>query len=130
MDEPIVELFNVVVTPWKLIGYLGVLLFAGRWVVQMFATSRHGRPAFPGLFWTMSLAGSVLLLAYFVWGKNDSVGVLSNLFPAAVASYNFMMHRRAKRSDGSPPVQHASPVNAQDRSRDVSQEESLTMIRA
>ena len=130
MDKPIFELLNVVVTPWKLIGYLGVLLFAGRWVVQMLATRRHGRPAFPGLFWTMSLAGSALLLAYFVWGKNDSVGVLSNLFPAAVASYNFMMHRRSKRSHGSPPVQPSSPVSSQDRSRDVSQEESLTMIRA
>jgi lipid-A-disaccharide synthase-like uncharacterized protein len=39
----------------------------------------------------MSVAGSGLLLSYFIWGKNDSVGVLSNLFPAAVAVYNLMM---------------------------------------
>jgi lipid-A-disaccharide synthase-like uncharacterized protein len=25
----------VVVTPWKLVGYLGVALFAGRWFVQL-----------------------------------------------------------------------------------------------
>jgi hypothetical protein len=30
----------------------------------------------------MSLAGSFLLLAYFIWGRNDSVGIISNLFPA------------------------------------------------
>ena len=29
----------------------------------------------------MSILGSALLLSYFIWGKNDSVGVLSNLFP-------------------------------------------------
>lgn len=95
MDIPIAYLFGVVVTPWKLVGYLGVVLFAGRWVVQMVATRRHGRPVFPGTFWTMSVLGSALLLTYFIWGKNDSVGVLSNLFPTIVALYNFAMHRRS-----------------------------------
>lgn len=95
MDITIAYLFGVVITPWKLVGYLGVVLFAGRWVVQLIATRRHGRPVFPGAFWTMSILGSALLLAYFIWGKNDSVGVLSNLFPMAVALYNFAMHRRS-----------------------------------
>lgn len=98
MDQPIAEVFNVVITPWKLVGYLGVALFAGRWLVQMLATRRQGRPALPGLFWHMSIAGSALLLVYFIWGKNDSVGVLSNLFPMAVALYNQFMQRRAVRS--------------------------------
>jgi lipid-A-disaccharide synthase-like uncharacterized protein len=124
MDEPIAVIFNIVVTPWKLIGYLGVCLFAGRWVVQVLATKRHGRPAFPGLFWTMSLAGSALLLAYFVWGKNDSVGVMSNLFPMAVAGYNFVMHRRATQSGGSPPGKNAGSGGSS------AQDESLTMMRA
>ncbi len=96
MDIPLFTLFDVLVTPWKLIGYAGVLLFAGRWIVQVLATQRQGRPAFPGLFWTMSISGSALLLAYFIWGKNDSVGVMSNLFPMAVALYNLMMHHREK----------------------------------
>ena len=95
MDITIAHVFGVVVTPWKLVGYLGILLFAGRWVVQLIATRRHGRPVFPGMFWTMSILGSALLLTYFIWGKNDSVGVLSNLFPMAVALYNFAMHRRS-----------------------------------
>ena len=94
MNTPIADLFDIVITPWKLVGYLGVFLFAGRWLVQMAATRRQGRPAFPGLFWTMSVLGSVLLLSYFIWGKNDSVGVLSNLFPMTVAFYNMFMHYR------------------------------------
>ena len=95
MNTPILELFNVVITPWKLIGYLGVLLFAGRWIVQVLATRKHGRPVIPALFWSMSIVGSALLLGYFIWGKNDSVGVLSNLFPMSVAVYNLVMQKRA-----------------------------------
>lgn len=95
MDTPTAYVFDIVITPWKLIGYLGVLLFAGRWVVQLIATRRQGKPAFPLMFWTMSIMGSGLLLAYFILGKNDSVGVLSNLLPMAVALYNFTMHHRA-----------------------------------
>lgn len=106
MNAPLFELFSVVVTPWKLVGYLGTLLFAGRWVVQVLATRRHGRPAFPSLFWTMSMGGSALLLAYFIWGKNDSVGILSNLFPMGVALYNFLMHRRADEPLADRPMAH------------------------
>lgn len=98
MNTPLFELLGVLVTPWKLVGYLGVSLFAGRWVVQVLATRRQRRPAFPGLFWIMSISGSALLLAYFIWGKNDSVGVLSNLFPMGVALYNLAMHRSHRQS--------------------------------
>ena len=108
MNTPVAYLFDVVITPWKLVGYLGVFLFAGRWLVQMAATRRHGRPAFPGLFWIMSVLGSVLLLSYFIWGKNDSVGVLSNLFPVMVALYNLVMHYRyATRPDADDAASHA-----------------------
>jgi lipid-A-disaccharide synthase-like uncharacterized protein len=94
MNEILATPFGVVITPWKLVGYLGVLLFAGRWVVQVLATRAHRRPVVPRLFWTMSMAGSALLLAYFIFGKNDSVGILSNLFPMAVALYNLVLDMR------------------------------------
>ena len=67
---------------------------SGRWLVQMAATRKQGHPVFPGAFWTMSVLGSVLLLSYFIWGRNDSVGVLANLFPLTVAVYNMFMHYR------------------------------------
>jgi lipid-A-disaccharide synthase-like uncharacterized protein len=102
MNTPIADLFDIVITPWKLVGYFGVFLFAGRWLVQMAATRKHGRPVFPGLFWSMSVLGSVLLLSYFIWGKNDSVGVLSNLFPMTVALYNMFMHHRYASGGDAP----------------------------
>lgn len=99
MNDIIIVLFGVTITPWKLIGYLGVALFAGRWVVQVLATRRHGKPVIPRTFWIMSVSGSVLLLSYFIFGKNDSVGVLSNLFPTGVAIYNLLMDIRAGRRE-------------------------------
>ena len=99
MNVVIATLFGVVLTPWKIIGYVGVFMFAGRWFVQMLATRKQGRPVVPRLFWIMSVIGSVLLLSYFIWGKNDSVGVLTNLLPASVAMYNLVMDIRHARTD-------------------------------
>jgi lipid-A-disaccharide synthase-like uncharacterized protein len=93
------SVFGLAITPWKLVGYLGVGLFAGRWVVQLLATQREGRPVMPMSFWMMSVAGSALLLAYFIFGRNDSVGVLSNLFPMAVALYNLLLEARTQRKE-------------------------------
>ena len=90
--------FGVVLTPWKLVGFIGALMFAGRWVVQALATRRAGRPTIPRSFWIISLTGSAMVTSYFIWGKNDSVGVLTNLLPASVAFYNLVMDIKASRS--------------------------------
>jgi len=94
VSRVLVEFFGVVITPWKLVGYLGVALFAGRWFVQLVASRRHRKPVLPRLFWYMSVSGSLLLLSYFVFGKNDSVGILSNLFPLFIAAYNLWLDFR------------------------------------
>jgi lipid-A-disaccharide synthase-like uncharacterized protein len=96
MNKVWVVMFGVTVTPWKLIGYLGVFLFAGRWFVQLAASRALGKVVMPRLFWYMSATGSVLLLSYFVFGKNDSVGVLSNLFPLFVALYNLYLDLKTR----------------------------------
>jgi lipid-A-disaccharide synthase-like uncharacterized protein len=107
MNETILqlELWGVVwvITPWKLLGYLGVTAFAGRWFVQLFASHRAGQPQFPRLFWHMSLFGSLLLLSYFTFSeKRDSVGVFSNLFPCGIAAYNLLLDGRHRRRSSAP----------------------------
>jgi lipid-A-disaccharide synthase-like uncharacterized protein len=101
MNTVLVVWLGVTITPWKLVGYVGVCMFAGRWFVQLYASRQNGRPVMPRLFWWMSMAGSLMLLSYFIFGKNDSVGILSNLFPAFIAGYNLWLersHRRAQRA--------------------------------
>lgn len=97
MNNVIFEALGLVITPWKLVGYCGVLMFSGRWLVQVLYSRLHRRPVLPTVFWYMSIAGSVALLAYFTFGKNDSVGILSNLFPAVIASYNLWLDMRKRR---------------------------------
>ena len=61
---------------------LGVALFSGRWVVQLYASRIHRPTMLSRAFWCMSTSGSLLLLAQFIFGKNiNSIGILSNLFP-------------------------------------------------
>jgi lipid-A-disaccharide synthase-like uncharacterized protein len=98
MRDVIIVAFGITVTPWKLVGFLGALMFAGRWIVQALATRRHGKPTIPRSFWIISLAGSAMVTSYFIWGKNDAVGVLTNLLPASVAFYNLIMDIKSGRA--------------------------------
>ncbi len=97
MHESLFTLYGVTINAWKLIGYTGILMFSGRWVIQYFESRRAGRPMVTKGFWVMSLIGSTLSLLYFIFGKNDSVGVLANLFPAFVSAYNLMLQCRLDR---------------------------------
>jgi len=70
-------------------------MFGGRWVVQFIASRRHRKPVIPRLFWYMSLVGSVMTLSYFVFSqKQDSVGIVQNLFPAFTAAYSLYLDIR------------------------------------
>jgi len=84
-------------TPWKIIGFAGSLMFTSRWFVQLYYTRKYKRVVMPLSFWWLSVVGSALLLAYFIFGKNDSVGILSNFFPAFVSVYNLWVHMREAR---------------------------------
>jgi lipid-A-disaccharide synthase-like uncharacterized protein len=97
VNKVLLVMFGVTVTPWKIVGYLGVTLFAGRWFVQLAASKMSGKPVLPRAFWYMSAFGSVMLLSYFTFGKNDSVGILSNLFPLFVALYNLYLDGKNRK---------------------------------
>ena len=97
LDQPIHWLYwtGLHVTGWKLIGYTGALMFGARWLVQFIATRRAGKPVIPRLFWYMSVVGSLMTLSYFLFSaKQDSEGVLQNLFPSFVALYNLVLDIR------------------------------------
>lgn len=95
---PLGKILGISLNVGKVIGYTGVFLFTGRWFVQLAASHVSSKPVFPRSFWYMSMAGSLLILFYFVFGKNDSVGIVSNLFPFLVATYNLFLDVTHKRS--------------------------------
>ena len=90
-------------TPWKAVGLFGSLLFTSRWFVQMYYTRKLGQVVMPLAFWWLSVAGSAMLLAYFVVGKNDSIGIISNFFPVFVSVYNLVVHLRHRKRIASGP---------------------------
>lgn len=91
MNEVLMNIWTVKLTAWKIVGYIGVLTFSGRWFVQLWASRKARKPVVPRLFWLMSMSGSILCLLYFIFGKNDSVGILGNLFPCMVSAYNLYL---------------------------------------
>jgi len=97
MDQELVWLAwsGIHVTPWKLIGLTGALMFGTRWLVQFVASRREGKPVIPRMFWYMSIVGSVMTLSYFLFSsKQDAVGVLQNLFPSFTAVYSLYLDIR------------------------------------
>lgn len=106
MDTPIawLEWTGIHMSPWKIIGWVGALMFGGRWLVQFIASKRAKKPVIPRVFWYMSIIGSLMTLSYFIFGKNDSVGILQNLFPTFTASYSLWLdiqHRGWRRDKAS-----------------------------
>ena len=94
MSDVLFHLHGLTITGWKLIGLAGTFLFTARWFVQLYATKKSRRVVMPMSFWYLSIVGSVMTLAYFIWGKNDSVGILQNAFPMFVSVYNVYVHVR------------------------------------
>jgi len=97
MNQPIAWLAwtGLHMSPWKLIGLTGALMFGGRWLVQFIASRQHGKPVIPRAFWYMSLCGSAMTLSYFVFSqKQDAVGVIQNLFPSFTAAYSLYLDIR------------------------------------
>lgn len=102
VDIPMVQhllqkLVEFELTPWKIVGLIGSLMFASRWFVQLYYTRKLQRVVMPMAFWLLSVAGSTMMLAYFVLGKNDSVGIISTLFPAFVSVYNLSIQMRNRK---------------------------------
>lgn len=99
LSEPQVEGYT---TPrgWKIIGLIGASLFALRWVIQARHRKRTGTSVMPTTFWIISLLGAGLTTAYFVFGKNDSVGILQNALPATVALYNLVLDLKNRPQRG------------------------------
>ncbi|HEY0907795.1 MAG TPA: lipid-A-disaccharide synthase N-terminal domain-containing protein [Candidatus Paceibacterota bacterium] len=91
MHNIFIHLGNFDITGWQIIGIMGSALFAGRWVLQVITSRKAGNSVVSRGFWYMSISGNLLLLAYFIFGNTDGVGILSNAFPIVLAGYNLWL---------------------------------------
>ena len=79
---------------WKIIGWLGNLVFFSRFFVQWYATEKMKRVVVPAIFWWLSLAGSLLLLSYALFHNGDSVYIFAYAFTWIPYIRNLIIHRR------------------------------------
>ncbi len=77
MFDSIIEFFKSAITKdiikdpvWATTALLGQVIFGGRFVLQWIVSEYKKKSHVPVAFWFLSLAGSVLLLAYSVHIKN------------------------------------------------------------
>lgn len=82
---------------WIVFGLAGQFAFTMRFVIQWFSSEKAGKVVVPKAFWFLSLAGSAILLVYFL-RRGDPVGILGQAFGFIVYIRNLMIG--AKKSEG------------------------------
>lgn len=97
MDISLFGLATWTLSWWKAVGLLGALCFGARWLVQAFYRSRTGSSRIPTSFWVLSVVGALMQTLYFIFGKNDSVGIISTSLPLGVAVFNLWKDLRSPR---------------------------------
>jgi lipid-A-disaccharide synthase-like uncharacterized protein len=82
---------------WKCIGFGGLAVFQARWIVQWLYSEAHKESRVPVIFWWLSLAGSIMELAYFL-RQQDSVGIVG-CFGGFTYVRNLMLIYRKRRKE-------------------------------
>ncbi len=88
------KLLNIEWHFWKVIGWLGNVVFFSRFMVQWYATEKLKQVVVPTAFWWLSLIGSMLLLAYALFDRKDSVFIFAYAFTWIPYVRNLIIHRR------------------------------------
>jgi lipid-A-disaccharide synthase-like uncharacterized protein len=88
---------------WVVLGFAGQLAFSGRWLLQWFVSEKTGSSTVPVAFWWLSMIGSAMLFAYFVW-RNDVVGVLGQTSGVVIYARNIRLISKDRRRRLRPSV--------------------------
>src|SRR4051794_6658294 len=79
---------------WKVIGWLGNLIFFSRFIVQWYATEKRKQVVVPLAFWWLSVTGSLLFLSYALFSQHDSVFIFAYAFTWLPYIRNLVIHKR------------------------------------
>ncbi|MGZ3732300.1 MAG: lipid-A-disaccharide synthase N-terminal domain-containing protein [Parachlamydiaceae bacterium] len=80
---------------WHMTGFLGLLLFNGRFWVQWWNAERDKRSYLGVEFWWMSVLGSILCFCYFTL-LGDVINMIGPIFGLVPSIRNLILIRRAK----------------------------------
>ena len=82
---------------WLMIGLVGQSLFSMRFLVQWISSERKGESVLPIAFWHLSIAGSLVLLAYAVH-RRDIVFTLGQSLGVFIYARNLQLMRAARQA--------------------------------
>ena len=88
-------LFGIDWSVWKVVGWIGNLVFSSRFIMQWYATEKRKQVVVPQGFWWLSLFGALTLLCYSVH-QRDSVFIFAYAFSWIPYMRNLVIHRRSK----------------------------------
>lgn len=80
---------------WVCVGLLGQVAFSMRFLVQWIASERRGESVIPMAFWFLSIAGSLILLAYALH-RRDPVFTIGQSFGLVVYIRNLVLIYRKR----------------------------------
>lgn len=81
---------------WIIIGFVGQAVFSLRFIVQWIASEKEKKSVVPVMFWYLSIAGSLILLAYSIQRK-DPVFILGQLTGSFIYFRNIVLIKNEKR---------------------------------
>jgi lipid-A-disaccharide synthase-like uncharacterized protein len=87
---------------WKVVGWLGNVVFSSRFIVQWYVTEKKKRVVVPQAFWWLSLAGSLIFLCYSIH-QRDSVFIFAYAFTWLPYTRNLIIHFRHKKAHTNCP---------------------------
>lgn len=97
--------YHITLTPWKIVGLTGSLIFGLRFIIQWIASERARKSVIPFGFWECSALGSILTLSYFWLYRHDSVGIIQTALPLPIYLRNLYFrwtHRQAQHPGNEP----------------------------
>jgi lipid-A-disaccharide synthase-like uncharacterized protein len=92
------KLLGIEWSVWKVVGWMGNGFFFSRFLVQWYATEKRKQVVVPVLFWWLSIAGSLVLFAYALFYKHDSVFIFSFAFTWIPYIRNLIIHHRHEKA--------------------------------
>jgi lipid-A-disaccharide synthase-like uncharacterized protein len=91
------QVFSFFRDPWNVLGSVGQLLFASRFLIQWIRSEMAGRSIIPLAFWYCSLGGGLLLLAYAIY-REEPVFIAGQIPGIVVYSRNlYLIARETKK---------------------------------
>ena len=95
--QSLIQVLSFFRDPWNILGSVGQLLFASRFLIQWIRSEIAGRSVIPLAFWYCSLGGGLLLLIYAIY-REEPVFIAGQIPGIVVYSRNLYLIAREKKA--------------------------------